>query len=112
MDNRRMIRINDEIQRELSEILRSGIKDPRLTAMASVVRVETTTDLKFCKAYISILGDEEQKEKGMEAINSAKGRIRSSLASSINLRQTPEFTFILDDSLDHSFKIQQLLDEV
>lgn len=114
MKNNRMIRVNDEIQKELNEILRSGLKDPRMeaAAMASAVRVETSPDLKFCKAFISILGDDEAKKKAMDAIESAKGHIRSTIASAINLRQTPEFTFILDDSLDHSFKINQILDDV
>ncbi|MDR2167399.1 MAG: 30S ribosome-binding factor RbfA [Clostridiales bacterium] len=112
MDKRRMIRINDEIMNELNKIFRDGIKDPRMTAMASVLRVETTPDLKFCKVFVSIMGDDEAKQKGMEAIESAKGHIRSNIAHSINLRQTPEFTFILDDSLDHGFKIGEILDNV
>ena len=111
MAKNRMIRINDEIRNELSALLRSEINDPRLTAMASCVRVETTTDLKHCKAYISIMGSEEEKQKGMDAIESAKGHIRSQIARAINLRSTPEFKFILDDSLDYSFKISKLLDE-
>ena len=108
----RIIRINDEIKKELSEILRDGLKDPRLTGLASVVRVETTADLKYCKAYISVLGDEAAKLSCMEAINSAKGHIRSTVAAALNLRQTPEFKFILDDSLDYSFKINKILDDV
>jgi len=107
----RMIRINDEIKKELSQILRDGLKDPRLTGMASVVRVETTNDLKYCKAYISVMGDDAAKESCMQAINSAKGFIRSELAKALQLRQTPEFKFILDDSLDYSFKINKLLDD-
>ena len=113
MDKRRMIRVNDEIANELNKILREGIKDPRLDGvMASVLRAETTADLKFCKVFVSIMGDDEGKAKGMAAIESAKGHIRSQIASAINLRQTPEFTFILDDSLEHGFKIGAILDEV
>lgn len=108
----RIIRINDEIKKELSEILRQGLKDPRMTAMASVVRVDTTVDLKYCKAYISVLGDDDQKQSCMDAINNAKGHIKSQIAHALQLRQTPEFKFILDDSLDYSFKIGKLLDEV
>ena len=112
MDKRRMIRVNDEIANELNKVLREGLNDPRLTGMASVLRVDTTSDLKFCKVYVSIMGDDEQKQKGLAAIESAKGFLRSNVASAINLRQTPEFTFILDDSLEHSFKMNALLDEV
>ena len=108
----RIIRINDEIKKELSEILRSGIKDPRMVSMASVVRVDTTADLKHCKAYISVMGDDEARESCMDAINSAKGHIKSHVAHALQLRQTPDFKFILDDSLDYSFKINKMLDDV
>jgi len=108
----RMIRINDEIKKELSEILRSGIKDPRMVSMASCVRVDTTADLKHCKAYISIMGEEAARESSMDAINSAKGFIKTQIASALQLRQTPDFKFILDDSLDYSFKIGKMLDDV
>jgi len=112
MKNNRMIRINDEIQNELNKIMREGIKDPRMTAtMASVVRVETTQDLKFAKVYVSLMGDDEAKQSSMEAIESAKGHLRSQIASAINLRQTPEFTFILDESLEHGIRIGQILDD-
>jgi len=112
MSKNRMIRINDEIQRELSTILRAGLKDPRVSAaaMASCVRVETSNDLKYCKAYISVLGMDGEKQACMEAIENAKGHIRSQIARAINLRNTPEFKFILDDSLDYSFRINQILD--
>ncbi|MCL2575243.1 MAG: 30S ribosome-binding factor RbfA [Defluviitaleaceae bacterium] len=112
MRDRRLIRVNEEIQNELNVILRAGIQDPRFQAMTSCVRVETTTDLSFAKAFISVMGDDEQKQKTMEALESAKGHIRSTIASAINLRQTPEFTFILDDSLDHSFRINEALDSL
>ena len=108
----RIIRINDEIKKELSEILRNGLKDPRMVSMASVVRVDTTADLKHCKAYISVMGDEAAQTSCMEAINSAKGHIKSQVASALQLRQTPDFKFILDDSLDYSFKINKMLDDV
>jgi ribosome-binding factor A len=112
MMKRRMIRVNDEIKKELSRIFRAGLKDPRFGGMVSVVRVETSSDLKFCKVFVSILGTDEEKTGSMEAINSARGHLRSQVASAINMRQTPEFTFILDESLDHSDRINQLLDEV
>jgi len=113
MKNNRMTRINDEIKNELSELLRSGLKDPRITGvMASCVRAETASDLKYCKVYISVAGNDEQKAACMEAVNTAKGHIRKHVAEAINLRYTPEFKFILDDSLDYSIRIGQLLDDV
>lgn len=108
----RMIRINDEIKKELSEIIRADLKDPRVGVITSVLKVETTNDLKYCKVYVSILGDEEKKNEVMSALKGAAGFIRSLIARRINLRITPEFNFILDDSLDYSFKIDKILKEI
>lgn len=108
----RMIRINDEIKKELSEILRADLKDPRVGVITSVLKVETTNDLKYCKVYISVLGDEEKKNEVMSVIKGALGFIRTLIAKRINLRVTPEFRFILDDSLDYSFKIDKILKDI
>ncbi len=87
------IRINTEVQKELSIILREEIKDPRINSMTSVVSVEVTPDLKYCKVYISVLGDEESQKNTLEGLKSAEGYIRSQLAKTINLRNTPELLF-------------------
>lgn len=110
--NNRMIRINDEIKKELSEIIRADLKDPRIGVITSVLKVETTNDLKYCKVYISVLGDEEKKNEVMSVIKGASGFIRTLIARRINLRITPEFRFILDDSLDYSFKIDKILKDI
>ncbi len=107
-----MIRINDEIKKELSEILRADLKDPRIGVITSVIKAETTNDLKYCKVYISVLGDEDKKKEVMDVIKGASGFIRSLIAKRINLRITPEFRFILDDSLDYSFKIDEILKDI
>lgn len=111
-NNTRMIRINDEIKRELSEIIRTELKDPRMSVMTSVLKVETTNDLKYCKVYISVLGDEHQKEEVIKGLKNASGFIRKQVAMRINLRNTPEFKFELDDSLEYSIRISKLIDEV
>lgn len=111
-NNTRMIRINDEIKKELSEIIRSELKDPRIGVMTSVLKVDTTNDLKYCKVYISVLGDEEQKKSVMEGLKNASGFIRKQIATRINLRCTPEFKFELDNSLEYSARIYKLIDEV
>ena len=105
----RMIRINDEIQKELSQIIRSDLKDPRIGVITSVLKVTTTNDLKYCKAYISVLGDDEKKQEVMDVLKNASGYIRSLIANRIKLRVTPEFKFILDDSLEYSFKIDGII---
>ena len=106
------IRINTEVQKELSIILREEIKDPRINSMTSVVSVEVTPDLKYCKVYISVLGDEESQKNTLEGLKSAEGYIRSQLAKTINLRNTPELTFILDQSIDYGINMSKLIDEV
>ncbi len=111
-NNTRMIRINDEIKKEVSEIIRSEMKDPRLSVMTSVLKVETTNDLKYCKVYVSVLGDKEEKDKVMEGLKNASGFIRKQVAMRINLRATPQFKFELDDSLEYSIRISKLIDEV
>lgn len=105
----RMIRINDEIQKEVSEIIRSDLKDPRIGVITSVLKVDTTNDLKYCKVYISVLGDDEKKQEVISVLKNASGFIRSLIANRINLRVTPEFKFILDDSLEYSFKIEGII---
>ena len=105
-------RINGEVQRELSRIISREIKDPRISPMTSVVDAVVTSDLKQCKAYISVLGNEEAQENTMAGLNSAVGYIRRELAHSINLRNTPEITFILDDSIEYGVNMSKKIDEL
>ena len=105
-------RINGEVQRELSRIISREIKDPRIAPMTSVVDAVVTSDLKQCKAYISVLGNDEEKEETMKGLNSAVGYIRRELAHSINLRNTPEITFILDDSIEYGVNMSKKIDEL
>ena len=105
-------RINGEVQRELSRIISREIKDPRIAPMTSVVDAVVTSDLKQCKAYISVLGNNEEKEETMKGLNSAVGYIRRELAHSINLRNTPEITFILDDSIEYGVNMSKKIDEL
>ena len=105
-------RINGEVQRELSRIISREIKDPRISPMTSVVDVVVTPDLKFCKAYISVLGDQDAVDSTFAGLNSAMGYIRRELAHSVNLRNTPEIHFILDDSIAYGVHMSHLIDEV
>jgi len=105
-------RINMEVQRELSEIIRLEIKDPRIHPMTTVVDVQVTPDLKYCKAFISILGDEEAGKATIEGLKSAEGYIRRELARRVNLRNTPEIKFILDQSIEYGVNMSRLIDEV
>lgn len=105
-------RINGEVQRELSNIIRSEIKDPRVNPMTSVVLVEVAPDLKSCKAYISVLGDEQSQKDTLAGLKKAEGFIRTKLAKSVNLRNTPEIKFILDQSIEYGVNMSKLIDSV
>ena len=105
-------RINGEVLKELSNIIRSEIKDPRINPMTSVVAVEVAPDLKTCKAYISVLGDEKSQKDTITGLKSAEGYIRRQLARTVNLRNTPEIRFILDQSIEYGNNMSKLIDEV
>lgn len=102
-------RINGEVLKELSNIIRSEIKDPRINPMTSVVAVEVAPDLKTCKAYISVLGDEKSQKDTITGLKSAEGYIRRQLARTVNLRNTPEIRFILDQSIEYGIICLSLL---
>ncbi len=104
----RMDRISEEVKRELSLVIRD-LKDPRLPAMVSVVAVRVTKDLKFAKAYISIMGDEKERQDGIAALKSASGFIRKEIGRRLNLRNTPEFSFVADDSIAYGAHINEIL---
>ena len=106
------MRINGEVLRELAGIIRGEIKDPRINPMTSVVAVEVAPDLKTCKAYISVLGDEEAQKNTLAGLRSAEGYIRRTLAKNINLRNTPEIRFIMDQSIEYGVKMSKLIDDV
>ena len=105
-------RINMEVQRELSEIIRSGIKDQRIHSMTSVVSAAVTPELKYCKVYISVLGDADAQKATMEGLKSAEGFVRRELARRVNLRNTPEIKFILDQSIEYGVNMSHLIDQV
>ena len=105
-------RINGEVQRVLAEVIRGEIKDPRICPLTSVVAVEVAPDLKTCKASISVLGDEEARENTYKGLKSAEGYIRNRLAKTINLRNTPEITFIMDQSIEYGVNMSRKIDEV
>ena len=105
-------RINGEVLKELSNIIRSEIKDPRINPMTSGVAVEVSPDLKTCKAYISVLCDEKSQKDTITGLKSAEGYIRRQLARTVNLRNTPEIRFILDQSIEYGINMSKLIDEV
>lgn len=110
MASNRIGRINEELQRELSALI-PAVKDPRVSGMISVTAVETTPDLRYAKAYISVL-DKENGERVLKGLRSASGWLRRELGSALKLRYTPELVFQLDDSIDKGAHILELLRSV
>ncbi|HZK69939.1 MAG TPA: 30S ribosome-binding factor RbfA [Clostridia bacterium] len=107
----RMGRISEEFKKELSDIIQKELKDPRLPQMVSVTLVEVTKDLKHAKVYISVFGSDEEHKNAMIALKSASGFLRKEIGSRINLRNTPELHFVIDDSIEQSIYISKLIDD-
>ena len=106
------IRINSEVQREMSSIIREDLKDPRIHPMTSVMAVEVTPDLKFAKIFVSVLGNDQEKEKTMEGLKKSASFARHQLAKRMNLRNTPELTFVLDTSIEYGVTMSKKIDEL
>ena len=107
----RIDKINGEVMRELANVIHE-LKDTRIPLMTSVVAVHVTNDLRYAKAYISVMGDEETKKKAMQGLKSASGFIRREIGKRVDLRYTPEFIFELDNSIEHGSHIDKLLKNI
>lgn len=105
-------RINGEVMKELSMIIRQEIKDPRIHMLTSVTAAQVAPDLKTCKAYISVMGSDQEKKDTIAGLRSAEGYIRRLLAKNLNLRNTPEIQFRLDESIEYGVTMSKLIDEV
>ena len=105
MPNYRGGRINEEVKREVSNLIRNEIKDPRLTAMISVTSVKVTKDLRYANS-------EEEKKSNLDALKSAAGFVRREIAQRINLRHNPQIIFEIDDSIDYGMHIDSLIEKI
>ncbi len=105
-------RVNEAVRQELSMLISREVKDPRVDMMTTVTRVIVATDLKTCKVYISVYGDEEKKEETMAGLKSSEGFLRRMLARNLNLRNTPELFFILDESIEYGMYMSEKIDEL
>lgn len=112
MSKHRLSRINEEVKRVVSEIIRNELKDPRISSLCSVVAAEVTPDLKFAKIFISVLGSEEEKKSTLTGLNSAAGYVRREIGERINLRNNPEVHFEIDKSIEHGARILDILSEI
>ncbi len=105
-------RINGEVQRELSQLINREIKDPRIHPMTTVVAVDVAPDLKHARVYISVLGNEEEQKSTLAGLRSAAPYMRGQLAKTVNLRNTPELTFVIDQSIEYGVNMSHLINEV
>ncbi|NLZ82038.1 MAG: 30S ribosome-binding factor RbfA [Clostridiales bacterium] len=105
-------RVNIEVQRALGTLINRELKDPRINPMTTIVGTEVAPDLKTAKIYISVLGDEDSKESTLKGLKSAASFLRGQLARELNLRHTPELTFIIDSSIEYGVNISKLINEV
>ena len=105
-------RINQEVLKELSTLIRTEIKDPRIHPMTSIVAVEVAPDLKTAKIYVSVLGDKQAQEDTVKGLKSAAPFLRRELAHSLNLRNTPQLFFTVDQSIEYGVTMSKLIDEV
>lgn len=112
MAKHRIGRINEEIKKEISNIVRDEISDPRLTAMVSVTKVEVTSDLRYAKVFVSLFGNDESQKESLEALKSSAGFIRREVGHRINLRYTPEIILELDNSIEQGMHINTLLSDL
>ncbi len=111
MASNRMERIKEDIRRELSAVIRT-VKDPRVSPISSVVAVEVTKDLEHAKVYISVMGSDAEKKDTILGLNNAAGFIRREISIRLNLRNTPQFKFVLDTSVDYGIHINEIISKL
>jgi ribosome-binding factor A len=112
MPRYRLDRISEEIRKEVSSIIRNNVKDPRISDMATIVKVVTSSDLSTAKLYVSVLGSDEERESSMLGLKKAAGYIRKELGKRLDIRHIPDLVFILDKSIDYSIEIAKKLEEI
>ena len=112
MNKKRLNRISEEVKRVVSELIQREIKDPRINPFTSVTKVEVTNDLSYANIYISIMGNDDDKQNTLEGLKSARGFIRREIGNRIDLRHAPEPVFHIDESIEHSLYISKLIDKI
>ncbi|HHW02812.1 MAG TPA: 30S ribosome-binding factor RbfA [Thermoanaerobacterales bacterium] len=112
MDFSRSERVAEEIKKAVSQVINNEIKDPRVSGLISVTRVEMTKDLRHAKIFLSIYGEDSEKQRVFEGIKNAESFIRKELASRVRMKFIPEISFKMDESIEYGIHIYKLLEEV
>ena len=111
-NSKKNTRINAEVKKELSILISREIKDPRINPLTTVLDVVVAPDLKTAKVYVSVMGDDESRKDTIQGLKSASPFMRSQLARNLNLRNTPELTFVMDNSIEYGINMSKLIDEI
>ena len=112
MSVNRIIRISEEIRKEVSDIILNDLKDPRISGMISITKASVTKDMRYAKIYFSVLGGPEDKKHILEGLKNAAGFIRKEIGHRMKLRYIPEMIFEVDDSIEYGFKISNILKQI
>lgn len=110
-NSNRMNKVDEELKKEISNIISLELKNPHLTGLISVTKVKTTPDLKYARVYVTMINEKSKKEN-LSILKQSSGYIRSVIAKRINLRYTPELVFEFDDSLEYGSRIDEILKEI
>jgi len=110
--SRRTERLNKVIKQEISKLLEREVNDPRLSSLISVTQVSLSTDLRYAKIFVSLLGDENSKAEMLAGFNAASGFLRKELASQLRLRYAPQLSFCYDDSIERGARLLKLIGQV
>ncbi|MFA5142733.1 MAG: 30S ribosome-binding factor RbfA [Candidatus Omnitrophota bacterium] len=111
MSSQRSERVQEALRQEISRIVQGEMKDPRL-GFITITKVELTKDLRYSRVYFSVLGEEKDKKLALKGLNNAKGYIKGLLSDRIKLRFMPEVAFVIDESLEHTKHIYDILDKI
>ena len=107
----RMNKIDEELKKEISNIISTELKNPHLTGLISVTKVKTTPDLRFARVYVSMINERSKKEN-LSILKQSSGYIRSGIAKRVNLRTTPELIFLFDESIEYGSRIDSILEKI
>ena len=108
----RVSQIGEEIKRVISQLLRTKIKDPRISDMVSITEVRVTNDLSFAKVFVSVFGTEDEKNDTLEGLRNAEGFIKKEIGRNVKMRIMPKLIFELDDSVEESLRLEKILEEI
>ena len=109
---RRTDRLGEQFREEISKLIQKGLKDPRVSTLASITRVDITEDLSYAKALVSVMGSDKEKRDTLVGLNNSAGYIRGVLGKSLKIFKVPELKFVLDENLEHAMHIEDILAEL